>query len=90
MNQPSLWDPPVSRTTDPKTSKRSESLLNRGRRSSQKQNILERLRRGPATNAELAGISLKYTGRISDLRADGYAITCEVGADGVTLYRLET
>lgn len=30
--------------------------------------ILYRLRQGPATNVELAEISLKYTARISDLR----------------------
>lgn len=36
--------------------------------------ILERLRAGNATNRELAEISLKYTGRISDLRAAGYEI----------------
>ncbi len=36
--------------------------------------ILERLRQGPATNRELATISLKYTGRISDLRKSGYNI----------------
>ena len=38
--------------------------------------ILERLQRGPASNRELAAISLKYTGRISDLRANGYAVEC--------------
>lgn len=39
--------------------------------------ILERLRAngGRATNRELADVSLKYTGRISDLRAAGYVIT---------------
>lgn len=31
--------------------------------------ILDRLKVGPATNAELAEISMKYTSRISDLRA---------------------
>lgn len=34
--------------------------------------ILERLQLGPATNRELAELALKYTGRISDLRASGY------------------
>lgn len=33
--------------------------------------ILERLKAGPATNAQLAAIALKYTGRISDLRKAG-------------------
>lgn len=36
--------------------------------------IVARLRRGPATNADLAMISLKYTSRISDCRAAGYDI----------------
>jgi 23S rRNA C2498 (ribose-2'-O)-methylase RlmM len=36
--------------------------------------ILERLRIGTVTNHELAAIALKYTGRISDLRAAGYRI----------------
>lgn len=50
--------------------------------------ILERLRRGPATNVELSGLSLKYTGRLSDLRAAGYQIECERGEGGVNTYRL--
>lgn len=37
--------------------------------------VLDRLKRGPATAAELAALSLKYTSRISDLRAAGYKIT---------------
>lgn len=36
--------------------------------------ILQRLRDGPATNAELAHLSLKYTSRISDLRKHGYHV----------------
>lgn len=36
--------------------------------------IVERLQEGPATNRELAAISLKYTSRISDLRKSGYNI----------------
>ena len=36
--------------------------------------ILERLKRGRATNADLVIIALKYTGRISDLRKAGYDI----------------
>lgn len=36
--------------------------------------ILDRLRAGNATNRELSAISLKYTGRVSDLRAAGYKI----------------
>lgn len=36
--------------------------------------IVERLRRGPATNRELSQIGLKYTGRIHELREAGYCI----------------
>ena len=36
--------------------------------------ILSRLRKGPATNRELATIALKYTGRLSDLRAAGFKV----------------
>lgn len=52
--------------------------------------ILERLRQGPATNRELAAISLKYTGRISDLRRAGYAIPApeEDRVSGHAVYRL--
>lgn len=52
--------------------------------------ILERLRSGPATNAELVGIALKYTGRISDLRKSGYDIRViqRDHASGVNTYRL--
>jgi len=38
--------------------------------------IIERLRQGPASNAELAEISLKYTARISDCRQAGHQIIC--------------
>lgn len=41
---------------------------------SQNSHILARLRDGPATAAELAAISLKYTSRISDLRKAGHDI----------------
>ena len=51
--------------------------------------ILERLRSGPATNQELAGISLKYTSRVSDLRKAGYTVACERQTGGLTRYTLE-
>ena len=50
--------------------------------------ILARLQRGPATNVELAGIALKYTSRVSDLRKAGYRVECERGVGGVTVYEL--
>ncbi len=50
--------------------------------------VYERLLRGPATNVELAGISLKYTSRISDVRAAGHRIDCERRADGISVYTM--
>ena len=51
--------------------------------------ILAQLQHGPATNAMLARLSLKYTSRISDLRAAGYRIKCERMDRGLTIYTLE-
>lgn len=51
--------------------------------------LLKERRSAGAYNYELAEISLKYTGRISDLRAAGWKIDCErVGGSRTTLYRL--
>lgn len=51
--------------------------------------ILARLQQGPATTSELATIALKYTGRLSDLRAAGYVIKCHRGTGGNNIYRLQ-
>lgn len=53
--------------------------------------ILDRLRQGPATNEKLWELSKarNLSGRISDLRAAGYSITCERLAGGVTRYTLK-
>lgn len=50
--------------------------------------ILAMLEAGPRTNAELAAVSLKYTSRVSDIRAAGYDVTCQRLDGGTTLYRL--
>lgn len=50
--------------------------------------ILARLQRGPATNSELAKLSLKYTSRISDLRKAGYTIAMTRVQGGLTIYEL--
>ncbi len=56
---------------------------------SQCDRMLARLQKGPATNVELSGISLKYTSRITDLRQLGYNIPApEKRENGVTVYRL--
>lgn len=59
------------------------------RLASQSLKILERLHRGPASNHELAQISLKYTSRISDLRAAGCVVTCERKSGGGAVYTLQ-
>jgi hypothetical protein len=59
------------------------------RLATQNEQILARLKRGPATNVDLAKISLKYTSRISDLREAGHNIPPpERVKGGVTIYRL--
>jgi hypothetical protein len=80
--------PPVSRRDSPQTSKDGEKAINANvKRKSQCELILDALREGPKTNTQLSEISLKYTGRISDLRANGYEITCD--QDGTkSTYRL--
>jgi len=55
---------------------------------SQRQAILDRLRRGPATTVELAAIALKYTGRVSELRQAGHVITATPIEGGVYRYTL--
>lgn len=50
--------------------------------------IVRRLMKGPATNRELARISLKYTSRISDARRAGYVITAKRHPKGLTIYSL--
>lgn len=51
--------------------------------------ILELLKQGPVTNTELVKIALKYTSRLSDLRAAGYVIECiREKSSGISIYRL--
>lgn len=62
----------------------------RARLHSQADRILARLKTGPASNRELAAISLKYTSRISDLRKLGHDVVV-AGRDehsGATVYEL--
>ena len=73
MEQRSLFDPPAGREAfepcDPSVPEAERPRLSR-----QCQAILERLQHGPATNRELAGLALKYSGRISDLRKAGHDV----------------
>lgn len=72
------------RPTDPNVDPRDVPRLSR-----QCELILERLRRGPATNRELAAIALKYTGRLSDARQNGHDIrVLRRNAAGVFWYGL--
>lgn len=50
--------------------------------------LLKERRSVGAMNHELAEISLKYTSRISDLRAQGYKVLCERQAGRTFRYRL--
>jgi hypothetical protein len=53
----------------------------------QTERILTLLKLGPRTNTQLSEIALKYTSRISDLRAQGYSIACDkIGNTGLTVY----
>lgn len=60
----------------------------RPRLSRQCEEILDALRGGPKLNVELAAISLKYSGRISDCRAAGYVIVAEHMDGGLWKYTL--
>jgi hypothetical protein len=48
--------------------------LERWRLSRQNTAILSRLEQGPASNHELAQLSLKYTSRLSEIRQAGYPV----------------
>ena len=58
---------------------------------SQKERILARLRKGPASNRELNDIAFRYSARIAELRDEGHAIAWRAvkGRPGLTLYRLD-
>lgn len=60
------------------------------RLSRQCQAILAVLQRGRVTNHELAQLSLKYTSRLSDLRAAGHdvRVVTQDRRTGVTVYEL--
>ena len=58
---------------------------------SQKERILARLRKGPATNRELNDIAFRYSARLAELRDEGHAIAWRAvkGCPGLTIYRLD-
>jgi hypothetical protein len=55
----------------------------------QRLNILERLREGPATNAELNAICFRYGARIHELRGMGHKIKTVQLKAGVFRFELE-
>lgn len=79
-------DLPLFKLCDPQV----RDTVEAPRLSTQCQKILDRLKAGPATNRELAEIALKYTGRLSDLRASGFsvAVMSRDRASGLTWYHL--
>lgn len=58
------------------------------RLSRQCQDILEILRKGPATNKDLAAVGFRYGARIHDLKAAGYTIAITHGVGGLNTYTL--
>lgn len=59
------------------------------RLSQQTRAVYERLRRGWATNAELAAIALKYTSRLHDLTLNGIRYEKEHVSGGTYRYRVK-
>ena len=82
--QLTLFDKPALPPTDPHVVPADARRL-----TGQNAAILRRLRQGMASSLQLAGISLKYTSRISDLRKHGFKIVCERTHSGQNLYKLE-
>lgn len=56
------------------------------RRKSQTQRILERLKQGEATNADLAIIGTRYTERVRELRKEGHIISALYEKPGLWRY----
>ena len=84
-----LEDVPIARRSDPVMShEAAREVTDSGRRLTQAEKILNRLMAGPATSGELAGLSIKYTGRVSDLRKLGYVIVTTRLDGGVYMYEL--
>ncbi len=87
IRQMSLFDAPRPiPTTDPSVKPESKPRLSR-----QCRLILSRLREGPATNGDLAGIALRFPNRIHELRRAGCVISLfeQNHKTGLTRYRLD-
>ncbi len=66
VSQPTLFAGLVSTDDEQAFRKQSQAILN----------LLKERKSYGAFNHELAKVCLKYTGRVSDLRKQGYKITC--------------
>jgi hypothetical protein len=97
VTQPTLFDldaprgaygQPAARTTTPAPRDPNVRPDDVKRLTGHNAAILARLRRGPAYNHELAAISLKYSGRVSDLRVHGIEIAAERFDGGTWSYTL--
>jgi hypothetical protein len=86
VTQPTLFDaPPAIPPRDPRVAPAAVARL-----SAQSAAVLERLRRGPATNTELAAITHRFGARLYDCRKAGYdiRITANDHATGLVTYAL--
>ncbi len=83
-----FFDTPRPATSLPAATKPNIVVANRRRLSSQNKQILERLKRGPATNRELNRIVFRYSARIFELRGHGYDITTTQVKRGLWTYKL--
>jgi hypothetical protein len=78
--QLNLFDSPPATRPDPELERR-DSLRN---------DVLDRLRRGPAHSYELVAITHRFGARIEELRKAGHAIDAERVGGGVWRYTLRT
>jgi hypothetical protein len=88
-----LWDVPASsqppKVTAPPVRDPNLASVAVCRVSRQALAVLDRLRRGPATNRELLDVAIRYGSRIHDLRKAGYTIDKqEDHKTGLTTYKL--
>lgn len=89
-----LWDVPTApkerKATPPPARDHNLARAAIPRVSRQALQVLELLRRGPATNRELLSVAIRYGSRIHDLRKAGYRIeiVAKDDASGLTTYQL--
>ncbi len=90
MGQPFLFDrqnPELDRAT-PWETHRADIGKELARLKGSRGRILARLREGPATNAELSTIALRFGARLMELREAGCQIQDECAGGGLWVYTL--